>query len=277
MPLCITGMHRSGTSMVARLLNLCGLYLGRDEDLLPAAPDNPEGFWENRHFLRLNDALLGRAGGAWDCPPPPPAGGWETGVAFGRLRRRARKLVDRFRGREPWGWKDPRNCLTLPVWRAAAPGLKTLLCVRHPLAVAESLWARDGMSFAASFELWLAYNRAALAAAPPGCRVVTHYDRYFADPHAELRRVLGLLGLAADGCLARACAAVKPALAHHRVAACDIDPGGSPEVARCYRALCAEAGIPDASYMVREARSVLAPLAPAVVARGRGLTGVEST
>ena len=35
MPLCVTGMHRSGTSMVARLLNVCGLDLGPEADLLP--------------------------------------------------------------------------------------------------------------------------------------------------------------------------------------------------------------------------------------------------
>ncbi len=29
--ICIIGMHRSGTSMVARLLNLCGLDLGPAE------------------------------------------------------------------------------------------------------------------------------------------------------------------------------------------------------------------------------------------------------
>ena len=32
-PISIVGMHRSGTSMVARLLNLCGLYLGTPEEL----------------------------------------------------------------------------------------------------------------------------------------------------------------------------------------------------------------------------------------------------
>jgi hypothetical protein len=30
-PLCIEGMHLSGTSMVARLVQGCGLFLGREE------------------------------------------------------------------------------------------------------------------------------------------------------------------------------------------------------------------------------------------------------
>jgi hypothetical protein len=43
MPVCIAGMHCSGTSMVARLLNLCGLYLGPEGELLPSTPDSPGG------------------------------------------------------------------------------------------------------------------------------------------------------------------------------------------------------------------------------------------
>ncbi len=42
--ICVAGMHRSGTSMVARMLNLCGVHLGEQKELLPAASDNPEGF-----------------------------------------------------------------------------------------------------------------------------------------------------------------------------------------------------------------------------------------
>ena len=37
MTICIAGMHRSGTSMITRLLNLCGLYLGPKTELSPAA------------------------------------------------------------------------------------------------------------------------------------------------------------------------------------------------------------------------------------------------
>src|SRR5438309_5043020 len=102
MSLCITGMHRSGTSMVARLLNVCGLGLGPEDELLPAAFDNPRGFWENVHFVRLNDALLRAWGGPWDRPPPG------AGTTPDELRSRALGLVGRLAGPGPWGWKDPR-------------------------------------------------------------------------------------------------------------------------------------------------------------------------
>ena len=44
--ICIAGAHRSGTSMLARLLHACGLYLGPKDALMPPQADNPDGFWE---------------------------------------------------------------------------------------------------------------------------------------------------------------------------------------------------------------------------------------
>jgi hypothetical protein len=240
MPLCIAGMHRSGTSMIASLLHECGLDLGPAEDLLPANPGNPEGYWESRPFLRLNDAILKALDGSWDQPPRLDDLSWENGPALGRLRNQARKLARRFHGRELWGWKDPRNCLTLPLWRCTVPDLKVLICVRNPLAVAESLRARDGLPFADAFDLWLTYNQRVLAAAPPEARLVTHSENYIFDPHAELRRVLAWLGLrTTEDRLERACARIKPALIHHRITVDELAEAGAPEeLVQCYRRLC---------------------------------------
>src|SRR5512146_1568432 len=92
---CITGMHRSGTSMIARLLNLCGLYLGPDSDISLTAEDNPEGFWENVHFLRLDDEILSELGGAWDKLPELPPG-WQDRPNLLWCRTNAARLVEQF-------------------------------------------------------------------------------------------------------------------------------------------------------------------------------------
>jgi hypothetical protein len=44
---------------------------------------------------------------------------------------------------DAWGWKEPRTCLTLPVWRAIYPNARYIHIVRHPLDVAHSLRARQ--------------------------------------------------------------------------------------------------------------------------------------
>ncbi len=242
MPLCIAGMHRSGTSMIASLLHACGLDLGPKKDLLPPAPNNPEGFWESRSFLRLNDAILKELGGSWDDPPRMDVTGWEGEANLHPLHKKACELVQRFTGREPWGWKDPRNCLTLPFWQKLLPEMKILICVRNPLAVAHSLSIRDDISIADALDLWLAYNRRVLDMAPVESRLITHCETYLSDSRAELNRLLQWVGLfATEGQIDQACGRIAPTLLHHRMTMDDLaEANVSDEIWRCYRELCEE-------------------------------------
>lgn len=228
--------------MIASLLQACGLDLGPRKDLLPPAPNNPEGFWENRSFLRLNDAILKELGGRWDCPPEKNSTDWNCERGLSHLRQKAWDLVNRFAGREPWGWKDPRNCLTLPLWRELLPGMKILICVRNPLAVAESLGVRDGISFSDAFDLWLTYNCCVLAAAPVEHRLITHCETLLHHPHAELGRVLHWAGLSATPeHVKRACQRIAPSLVHHRRTLDELmQAGASDELVECYLDLCLE-------------------------------------
>jgi len=157
---CITGAHRSGTSMVARLLHACGLDLGPESDLMPPAPDNPDGFWENLSFVAMNDELLNELGGAWDLPPRSTR---FIEKRFDEMRAKARLLVSAFSRSTVWGWKDPRNSLTLPFWRVIVPKLRTIIVVRNPLEVAYSLHHRNGVSFHLGLSLWVIYNRLVLS------------------------------------------------------------------------------------------------------------------
>ena len=62
--------------------------------------------------------------------------------------------------------KDPRLCLTWPVWRGLLPGDKQVVVYvyREPLAVARSLRKRHGFPLAFGLLLWEHYNRLALTA-----------------------------------------------------------------------------------------------------------------
>ena len=67
--ICILGMHRSGTSLLTRVLNLMGVYLGPDAHLLQPLAENPKGFWEHKEIWKLNEDILWRLGGSWHNPP----------------------------------------------------------------------------------------------------------------------------------------------------------------------------------------------------------------
>lgn len=245
MPVIITGMHRSGTSMVTRLLNLCGLDLGPEEQLMPPAPDNnPEGFWEHLALVAINDEILHHHGGSWKHPPVFPAG-WETSANMRALCEHAAALPATCGFKAPWGWKDPRAALTLPFWKTVWPDQRVVICIRNPVEVALSLLKRDGLSCRAGLKLWLAYHDQLLKNVPPENRVVTHYDSYFDDPRAELQRLVEQLQLPADeGRIHSACAAIKGTLRHSRLTAAELAlVEAPPDVWESYRQLCCEAGL----------------------------------
>lgn len=241
--IAIAGMHRSGTSMVARMLALCGMSLGDPQDMLPAAPDNPEGFWEHHAFVALNGDVLDVLGGAWDLPPVPPAD-WAAAPEMLPLRTRAAALLGRFASVPAFGWKDPRNSLTLGFWRSLVPDLRVVVCLRNPLAVARSLQVRAKCSEVFGVALWWAYHERIVAAVPPGQRVVTHYESYFHDPLAELRRICTVLGLSPSrDQLASAVATVRADLRHHHRSTVQVLEHVRPaEAADLYMRLCSEAG-----------------------------------
>ena len=237
--ICIAGAHRSGTSMVTRLLHCCGLELGPESELMPAQADNPEGFWEHLGFVALNDELLSELGGAWDLPPKPDED--FTGVRLDPLRLKARLLIEKFDSARVWGWKDPRNSLTLPFWEQLLPGLKTVVVVRNPLEVAHSMRERNGTSYSFGLRLWEIYNRRLIETSSGKDRLVTQYDFFFQESASELRRITDFIGLP-DAKTGNAAALVAPRKRHtHFTIEQLIDARVAPEAIDLYRALLAEA------------------------------------
>jgi len=241
LPVAIAGMHRSGTSMVAKMLHDGGLFLGSDDELMAAASDNTEGFWEHNDIVALNDAILGEMGGAWDLPPSGEQD-WD-GERFAPMRDIAGKIVGRFSGMDPWGWKDPRNSLTLPLWRTVLGEFKVVSVVRNPLEVAMSLAKRNNFSPALGLYLWYAYNKRVLDDTKPEHRLITHFDAYFGDAAPEITRLLRFAGLPhAPEDVAKLTGNAMTGMKHHRITPAQLAENGvAAEVIDLYARLCEEA------------------------------------
>ncbi|NNF65471.1 MAG: sulfotransferase [Acidimicrobiia bacterium] len=148
-PIIVIGMHRSGTTAVTRLLEGLGVFMGRYQ----------EGNAEAWMFFLTNQSLLKKAGGRWDHPDPaldilessqrahyveglkrlvrsPLMIGFLGPVRYLRRHRLARTGA-------PWGWKDPRNTITLPLWLDVFPHAKVINVTRHGVDVASSLATRS--------------------------------------------------------------------------------------------------------------------------------------
>lgn len=193
-PICVLGMHRSGTSLVARLINLLGVHLGPDPRVLTSGDDNPKGYWEYRPFVDINDEILDRFGGRWDQPPDFPLQ-WTRDPRLGDLIERARALLAAdFAATPLWGWKDPRACLTLPFWQDVIGPMRYVICLRNPAAVVASLARRETNSTERAEHLWLAHLDAALAATSSGLRMFVCYEDLIEDWRPQLRRIAAFIG-----------------------------------------------------------------------------------
>jgi hypothetical protein len=156
----ITGHHRSGTSLVASLLQSAGLDIG--ERLMAANEYNKRGYFEDLDFHEFQVAVL-RAQGFHDAGYIlQPSVSVPAQIAFGL----GDLLQKRKRTGRPWGWKEPRSTLFLDFWHEQLPQLNFLLLFRAPWEVVDSLFRRGDENFlknpSMAVRVWLNYNRALL-------------------------------------------------------------------------------------------------------------------
>ncbi len=136
---CITGMHRSGTSLTTSWLQKCGLVIA-DGPVIPPYPDNPKGFFEDIAFVQLHARSIQRRQRrtcGWKITPTDSLmfSATETNTAM--------QLVATRQARYPvWGWKDPRSILFLSQWKQLIPSLKVIIVWRPAAEVVYSLVSR---------------------------------------------------------------------------------------------------------------------------------------
>lgn len=181
MQVFILGMHRSGTSALARLLNLMGLYFGGENVSTGRNSENEKGFWERRDVRQLNDAILFATATDWDAVSKLDVDGLSESDRAGYTSAAA-DIVMNLDAHRPWFVKEPRLCLLFPIWRAA---LETPLCIhihRNPLEVAQSLQKRNNIPIPVGLALWETYNIRALQASQGLPRHILAYEQLLREP-----------------------------------------------------------------------------------------------
>lgn len=243
--LFVMGINRSGTSALTRVLSLCGGALpGR---LLGAMPDNPLGHWEPREANYLNEAILRRLGSsAFD----PALDLREEGASDAKKKAACIADIGAFLSTLPAAplvvVKDPRITLLSDLWfdaaRRAGFDVMTVIAVRHPQEVIESIAVRSGASPELSSALWLKYNLLAERDTRGLPRVFVHYENLLEDWRREIKRISVVLGIDLD---ARDEAAIeeflKPDLHRQRHCGQVTEPFGADWISAVYETLCAAA------------------------------------
>ncbi len=171
--LLIAGFHRSGTSATAQLLHRAGLFLGYE--LLEANPSNPYGHFEDREIVDLHQQILADNERTWLVGEP------FLPVVNPARWRRMRQIVERRNtGHGLWGFKDPRVCTFMMLWKYLLPDAKALLVYRHFSESTSSLGKRHSSDLFSgagnrhihrrfwvepdlALRMWLTHNNALLA------------------------------------------------------------------------------------------------------------------
>ena len=241
----VLGMHRGGTSVLARSLATFGVFIG--DTLLAPNEWNPNGYFEHPDIVALNDALLGLTGRRWSSLDVPPWDEWASvaepyqGVALDILQQH-------FGEQQLWGLKDPRITRLLPFWQIVFERAKVnehyVIALRNPLSVARSLAARDGFTPEKSYLLWMLHMFAAIRDTEGKPRVVVDYDALIAEPKAQLARMAQLFalphaGTAEDAVTDYATGFLSRSLRHSLHDSIDVgdDPRAGEVVAKVYQLL----------------------------------------
>jgi len=165
-PIVVIGMHRSGTSLVSRLLDQSGVLMGKDL----------QSDHESKFFIGLNKWIYSNAGADWARPSAvaelvdfePARDNVEQYLRIRISSRASRKFSGRTLSNGlfdldcPWGWKDPRNGPALSFWLSIWPEMKIIRVVRHGVDVAASLKNRSSRNWthaSGRFEKWLPQYR----------------------------------------------------------------------------------------------------------------------
>lgn len=154
-PIVVIGMHRSGTRLLVEILSRLGVFMGADR----------QADSESVAFMLINEGILHQCGAFWSEPMSAHFMLAQPEIAA-QLAATAREAVAaqfaQYAGPTGWhretsssawpvfGWKDPRNTFTLPVWKQVFPHLRAIHIVRHGVDVAASLARRHAEALRAA-------------------------------------------------------------------------------------------------------------------------------
>jgi hypothetical protein len=228
----VTGSTRSGTSLMAGILDGLGLHVPRP--VIVAKPTNPLGFFESKWSVRFHKRILARRF-VNQTDGRPDAFDLVAEAVTDDDRARLRSWLERsFRETDRVVVKDPRIIWTAPLWASAAAevglGVGFVVMIRRPAEVVASRVTYYGSprSERAAWTLrvrnlctWINANLGAERQTRPVARAIVRYDEVVDDWRAVARRLDAEIGLdLASAVESRAAAVdefVRPELNRHRV------------------------------------------------------------
>jgi hypothetical protein len=197
--LLVLGMHRSGTSVTARLIECLGAV--NSEKTIGGDANNPKGYFEDVDINTFNDySLFNKLGASWHNIAPVDWSNLSTSVRS-KLALEALEIIRRNYSLEnPLSvLKEPRISILLPFWlsviRHAGYNPKIVCAVRDPASVARSLVKAHGITITQAGMLYVINWISILSCIQELPVAFVHFDDVFSNPSKVLRGVASKLGI----------------------------------------------------------------------------------
>lgn len=189
----LLGMHRSGTSVLAHLINVMGAHIGDGDELIPAHPTyNPTGFFERTDLVNTHERFLQKHGCEWNRIGRFDLDGVDP-QSISELRQQLQGTCDNIdsHGR-PFLAKDPRICLLLPIWHDMIAAPFHVFAVRDPRRIADSMLRSFPGMFTTHFLLamWQKYISSALRSLYGRAVLFVSYEQMMEEPIGSVARLL---------------------------------------------------------------------------------------
>jgi len=198
-PIFVTGLPRSGTSLVAGLLHACGAWVGNTV-LGDAA--NPRGYFE--HVIvreRIVKQLLSRV----HCDPMGvnPLSPLDLSLRVSNLEKVLGAVLARedYNANMPWLYKDAKLTLVWPAFAHAFPDATWVIVKRDPQQVIDSCLRTPFMAqHGADREFWEVFvaqyeTRLASLAQTVERHVMVEPQKLVGGDYSDLKKVLSLCDL----------------------------------------------------------------------------------
>jgi hypothetical protein len=192
----VSGIYRSGTSLVTELIHRWGAYAGREEDIF----QDEYGYMEHFALQKLNDELLNN-----NSRVPTPVDQLIEKAQDPVLQERALQILAEMDQEAhaaqaiAWVWKDPRLPLVLPFWSNLWGDVIYVVPVRHPIETILSAgkmegWQPEEIPLSAGLVYWQFCMLNVLTfTARSSRKLFIAYDRLIQNPQQECTRLCNFL------------------------------------------------------------------------------------